>query len=350
MRILLLFPLLAFADERILPMRFANLPACPAAGQTKDELLLEARDAAGFAVEIWCTRQASGYAYTYRARGKGGQAKPLDECAAWGRLNSVGVEHTGAVSEDRLENGQPLVKAAGRIVRFFHHNWDGRSGQHTLVDFRSQRYTTYETRAEEDGVGRAVRVLTRAETPVPLRKPSLGKLNEEAPFEAARAICRTATADDGQRVLEQEVDAFMEPGRLSKVAVAYPEANPIEKILFEPRERKLYLRFPPNARKSLVSVAFPRQLLGIGKEITKVRLDGRFIPTDETITATHRTVRFRLEETAKEALLTESGGFPFFLVSSIAIVGGLVIGAVVALLFRRKLPAVRDDEAEAAQA
>jgi hypothetical protein len=64
------------------------------------------------------------------------------------------------------------------------------------------------------------------------------------------------------------------------------------------------------------------------------------------LTATHRAVRFRIDEPAKEATLTESGGFPFFLVSSVAIGGGLVIGTVVAFLWRKKLPPVEDESAQ----
>jgi hypothetical protein len=352
---LLLIPLLALAQEvppeaasaeQALPMRFANLPVCPAAGQTSDLLLLEARDGVGFAVEIWCAKQATGFAYTYRSRGTSGQETALDDCRLGSSINSAGVEHLGTVDEAKLPGGQPLVTISGRILRFFHHNWNEREGRHAIADFRGQRVTVYRTEAREDLMGRQLRLLTSAEAPIPAGKLTLGKLNDPAVFDGSRQICRTAAADDGQRVIEHEVDAFMEPGKLSKVAVAWPESNLIQEVFFEPRQRKLLVRFPQGTRRTVVSLAFPRQLLGIGKQVTTVRLDNRFVTTEETITSTHRTVRFLIDEPAKEALLTESGGFPFFVVSSVAIVGGLIIGTVVALLFRRKLPAVRDDDPE----
>ena len=130
---------------------------------------------------------------------------------------------------------------------------------------------------------------------------------------------------------------------MGKVRVGWPESNPIEAIQFDPARRDLRVKFKQGARKTMVSLAFPRNFLGLGKEVTKVRLDGTFVPIEESMTATYKTVRFTLTEPVKEALITESGGFPFFMVSGIAIVGGVVIGGVLGLLFRRKLPAVAED-------
>jgi hypothetical protein len=45
----------------------------------------------------------------------------------------------------------------------------------------------------------------------------------------------------------------------------------------------------------------------------------------------------------KEILLTESQGFPFFAVTGIALLGAVLIGGIIGILFRRKLPAVADD-------
>ncbi len=335
----------ASAQERPLPMRFANLPACPAAGATDSSLLLRVEDPSKTAIEVWCSREAPGFAYEYKLKGQDGSTRRLDRCQLADGLNSVGVEHLGAVSEP----GAGLLKMSGRLLRFVHHNWDTHLGHHAIYDFSSQRITYYGTEAYQDGIGRWMHLLTGAGSAplasIPQNEPkeALGKLNAPRGFDPKRSACVTAQADDGHRILEQEVDAYNEPGILGKATVGWPESTQIANIAFNPRERKLYLRFPPGARKTMISLAFPRKLLGIGKEVTKVRLDGQFIETEEYITHSHRAVRFRLDNPAKEALLTESGGFPFFLVSSVAIVGGLLIGAVVALLFRRKLPAVAPD-------
>jgi hypothetical protein len=331
-------------------MRFANLPACPAVRQASDKLLLRVEEPTGTGVEVWCSRQGPGFAYEYRLRGSDGRTVRLDRCRLADGINAVGVDHSGTVSESPLEEGATLVKSAGRLFRFFHNNWDGQEGHHAIYDFRRQVLTTYASEVQPDALGRSIRLLTRAVS-LPLgaipqtdSPAGWGKLNAARSFDPARMACATASADDGMKIHEQEVDAYNEPGKLIKSIIAWPESSPIGSIEFDAPQRKLKLKFPPGARKTTVSLAFSRRLLGIGKEITKVRLDGQFIEAEENITATHRVVRFRIEEPAKEALLTESGGFPFFLVSSIAIVGGLIIGAVVALLFRRKLPAVADDE------
>jgi hypothetical protein len=84
-------------------------------------------------------------------------------------------------------------------------------------------------------------------------------------------------------------------------------------------------------------------MLGLGRELAHVRLDGRFVMSDEMNTATHKTIRFVVEEPVKEVLLKESQGFPFFVVTMSILVGAVLIGGVIGLLFRRKLPAVPGD-------
>lgn len=336
----------AMAQQGFVPMRFANVPACPAANQTADTMLLRAEDPTGLGVEVWCERQGPGFGYGYKLRGSDGRAIPLDKCIYADGINAVGVDHGGTVTESKTPEGALLLKTSGRIARFFHNNWDTLLGHHAIYDFAGRTMTYYGSEAFQDPMGRWTRLLTGAGTAALSGLPqagTLGKLNGERAFDPKRQGCATASADDGQKIHQEVVDAYNEPGVLSKSVLAWPEATPIEKIEFNARERKLVVKFPPGTRKTTISLAFARRLLGIGKEITKVQLDGRFVPVEEYITTTHRTVRITIDEPVKEALLTESGGFPFFLVSSIAIVGGLIIGTVVALLFRRKLPAVADD-------
>ncbi len=340
----------AFAQDKLLPMRFANLPACPAANQSADAKLLRVEDPTGTAIEAWCTRQGPGFAFEYKLVSNDGRSLRLDKCQLPDGVNAVGVDHLGVVSEDKSPDGLPVVKVSGRIARFFHHNWDTTLGHHAIYDFRRKQMTYYGTEAYRDEMGRWMRLLTGAgaTAAVPQANPpiALGKLNGERAFDPRRSACVTATADDGQKIHEEEVDAYLEPGKLSKAVIAWPESTLIASIEFNAQNRKLKLKFPPGTRKTRISVAFPRRLIGFGKEITKVNLDGRFVPTEEYLTESHRTVRFQIDEAAKEALLTESGGFPFFLVSTIAIVGGLIIGTVVALLWRKKLPPVDADPSE----
>jgi hypothetical protein len=336
----------AFSQSGIVPMRFANVPACPAAKQSKDTMLLRAEDQTGLGVEVWCERQGPGYAYAFKLRGADGRAIPLDRCIYSDGINAVGVDHSGTVSESRTPEGALVLKTSGRIARFFHNNWDTLLGHHAIYDFAGRTMTYYGSEAYRDPMGRWTRLLTGAGSAGLSGLPqagTLGKLNAERTFDPARQGCATASADDGQRIHQEVVDAYNEPGKLGKSVIAWPESTPIDRIEFNARDRKLLVKFPAGTRKTTVSLAFARGLLGIGKEITKVRLDGRFVPVEEYISSTHRTVRITIDEPAKEALLTESGGFPFFLVSSIALVGGLIIGTVVALLFRRKLPAVPQD-------
>lgn len=341
-----------------LPMRFANLPACPLDPKTtkiKPEadgsaLLMRVQDPSGATLDVWCAREAAGFNYQYRARQGDSKSYRIDRCQIADGISSVGVDHEGDVVETPLENGGQWLKIRGKLGHFFADNWDSTSGHHSLFDFARQTADVFRTRAFEDGIGRWIRILDSAESfslgglPQTEIAAALGKVAPERKFDPARVNCLTALADEGMRIHTQELDAFLEPGKLEKVTVAWPESAPIQTIRFDGAKRELFLVLSPGARKTVVSVAMPRKLLGIGKEIAKVRLDGQFIPTDETITATHRTVRFRLENPAREALLTESGGFPFFMVSAVAIGGGVFLGIFLALLFRRKLPAVPADD------
>lgn len=345
------------AIGQVLPLRFANLPACggdsaiprPRADGDGNYLLLRMADPSSVAVEVWCKKEAAGYNYEYRLVGREGASRRLDRCQLPDGINAAGVEHEGKLSESKLENGGDWVKASGRLVKFIHNNWDTRNGHHASYDFKRQMLTTYTSEAYRDAMGRWVHLLSGATASnlngVAQNEPvaALGKLPPERKFDPQRVSCVSALADEGHGLREEEVNAYTEPGKLGKAVVAWPENNLIEGIQFEPARRELRVKFAPGARKTRVSMAFPRAFLGLGKEVTKVRLDGVFVPIEETITATHKVVRFTLNEPVKEALLTESGGFPFFMVSGIALVGGLVIGTVVALLFRRVLPAVAAD-------
>jgi hypothetical protein len=338
------------AQEKPLPMRFANLASCPAPGQAADVRLLRVEDSTGTAIEAWCTRQGPGFAYEFKLVSADGRSIRLEKCQLQDGVNAVGVDHLGTVAESPAATGTPVVKVSGRIARFFHHNWDTQMGHHAIYDFRRKQMTYYGTEAYRDEMGRWIRLLTgaAASEAIPQAAPAsaMGKLNGEREFDPKRVACVTAKADDGMKIEEVEVDAYLEPGKLGKAVVAWPETTLIEGVEFNAQNRKLKLKFPPGTRKTMISVAFPRRLIGFGKEITKVNLDGRFVATEEYLTATHRAVRFRIDEPAKEATLTESGGFPFFLVSSVAIGGGLVIGTVVAFLWRKKLPPVEDESAQ----
>jgi hypothetical protein len=358
MRFWLLFCLVSVAGfGQVLPLRFANVPACagesavprPKADAEGNYLLLRIADPSSVAVEVWCKKEAAGYNYEYRLAGREGASRRLDRCQLPDGINAAGVEHEGTLSESKLENGGDSVKASGRLVKFIHNNWDTRSGHHVSYDFQRQLLTTYTSEAYRDAMGRWIHLLSSATANnlngVPQSEPvaALGKLPPERKFDPQRVSCVSALADEGHGLRLEEVNAYTEPGKLGKAVVAWPENNLIERIQFEPARRELRVKFAPGARKSRVSMAFPRDFLGLGKEVTKVRLDGVFVPIEETITSTHKVVRFTLQEPVKEALLTESGGFPFFMVSGIALVGGLVIGTVVALLFRRVLPAVAEN-------
>ncbi len=335
------FPLAAQSD--VLPMRFSNLPACPEPKATGDKPLLRLKEPSGLGVEIWCAKEAAGYNYQYRLLSSDGRTKSLDRCQLDAGLNSVGVEHTGPIAETPLDGGAILLRTPGRLVRFTQDNWDAFRGRHTVYDFQKQLLTAYETEGVEDGIGRRVRVLTSARG-LTLPAAPIKDLALDRSFDPSRTGCVTAPIDQGMHIHEEQVAAFVEPGKAGKLTVAWPELSAIDKIEFDAARRQLKLKFAPSARKTIVSIAIPRTMLGLGKELSHVRLDGRFVDSDETTTATHKVIRFALDEPAREAMMVESGGFPFFMVSGIAIVGGILIGGVVALLFRRKLPAVPEDE------
>lgn len=334
------FPLAA--QNEVLPMRFSNLPACPAPKAAGDSLLLRLKEPSGLGVEIWCAKEAAGYNYQYKLITSDGRAKNLDRCQLSGGLNSVNVDHTGPIAETPLDGGAILLRTPGRLVRFTQDNWDAFRGRHTIYDFQKQQLTAYESEGIEDSIGRRVRVLTSARANPP--GPAPKDLALDRAFDAARAGCVTAQIDQGMHIHEEQVGAFVEPGKAGKLTVAWPEISAIDKIEFDAARRQLKLKFLPSARKTIVSIAIQRTMLGLGTELAHVRLDGRFVDSDETTTATHKIIRFTLDEPAREAMLVESGGFPFFVVSGVAIVGGILIGGVVALLFRRKLPAVPEDE------
>jgi hypothetical protein len=346
----------AMAQTGVLPMRFANLPACagesatprPKAEADGSYLLLRVNDPSGLGIEIWCAKEAAGYNYQYRVAGSEGRSRLLDRCQLADGISSAGVEHEGPVAETPLVNGGQQLRTAGRLVKFFHHNWDTRRGHHAIYDFRRRMMTIYTTVAMRDGAGRWVRsfesVNSYAGDALPEDIPAaMGKTLPERSFDAARVSCVTALADEGYRLEEQEVTAFMEPDRPSQVTVAWTESSPIEAILFEPRRRELLLRFKPGTRKALVSLALPRKMLGLGRELSHVRLDGRFVESDELNTATHKSIRFRIDEAVKEGLIKESQGFPFFVVTGTALLGAVLIGGVIGLLFRRTLPPVVDN-------
>ncbi len=343
-RILLLlsaaFSLCAQTD--VLPMRFSNLPACPASRTKGDNLLLRLKDPSGLGIEIWCAKEAAGYNYQYRLLNSDGRSRSLDRCQLSDGLNSVGVDHTGPIAESQLENGGLFLRTPGRLVRFTQDNWNSYGGRHTVYDFQKQQFTAYETESVEDSMGRRLRLLTTAHS-MPLATIEPKVLVTGRAFDAAHSGCVTADIDAGMHIHEEQVAAFVEPGKAGKLTVAWPEISAIEKIEFDAARRQLKLRFSPLARKTIVSIALPRTMLGLGRELAHVRLDGRFVDSDETTTATHKVIRFALDEPAREALLVESGGFPFFMVSGVAIVGGILIGGVIGMLFRRKLPAVPDE-------
>ncbi len=346
----------AMAQTGVLPMRFANLPACAgesAAARPKVEadgsyFLLRVNDPSGLGIEIWCAKEAAGYNYQYRLAGSEGRSRLLDRCQLADGISSAGVEHEGPVAEIPLPNGGQHLRTAGRLVKFFHHNWDTRRGHHAIYDFRRQMMTIYATVAMRDGAGRWVRSFESVNSYPASALPedaaaAMGKTLPERRFDANRVSCVTALADEGFRLQEEEVTAFMEPDKASQVTVAWTESSPVEAILFEPTRRQLRLRFKPGTRKALVSLALPRKMLGLGRELSHVRLDGRFVESDELNTATHKSIRFRIDEPVKEGLIQESQGFPFFVVTGTALVGAVLIGGVIGLLFRRKLPPVQDD-------
>lgn len=345
------------AVGQVLPLRFANVPACagesavprPKADGEGNYLLLRMADPSGVAVEVWCKKEAAGFNYEYRLTGREGASRRLDRCQLADGVNAAGVDHEGSIAETKLEGGGDLLKSSGRLFKFTHNNWDTQRGHHAVYDFKRQILSTYTSESYRDGMGRWIQLFNGANgsnlngVPQSEAVAAWGKFPPERRFDANRVSCVSALADEGRRIHEEEVDAFIEPGKLGKAVVAWPESNLIEGIRFDPARRDLKVKFVVGARKTRVSLAFPRDFLGTGKEVTKVRLDGVFVPTEETMTLTHKVVRFSLQEPVKEALITESGGFPFFMVSGIALVGGLVIGTVVALLFRRVLPAVAED-------
>ena len=347
----------AEAQTDVLPMRFANLPACagptatprPKAEADGSYLLMRVQDPSGAGIEIWCAKEAGGLNYQYRLAGSEGRTLRLDRCQLPDGINSAGVDHEGPVAELALPNGGQWLRTAGRLIRFQHHNWDSRRGHHAIFEFRRQSMTVYSTVALQDAAGRWVRAFEGVNS-IPLQSlaqteidAAMGKNLPERTFDPNRVTCLTALADEGQRVIEQEVSAFVGPQQPGKLTVAWPESSPIDKIEFDAARRELHLKFLPSTRKAIVSIAFPRTMLGLGRELSHVRLDGRFIESDETTTATHKSIRFRIDEPIKEALLTESQGFPFFAVTGIALLGAVIIGGVIGILFRRKLPAVPED-------
>ncbi len=347
--------LAAYAQTEILPMRFANLPACagpsatprPKAEADGSTLLMRVQDPSGAAIEIWCAKEAAGFNYQYRVAGPSGASVLLDRCQLADGINSAGVEHQGPVAEAALPNGGQWLRTAGKLVRFLHHNWDSRAGHHAVYDFGRQQITTYATVAAKDPAGRWVRAFVDVNS-MPLRETSqtapMGKNLPERVFDPNRVSCLTALADEGMRIHDEEVNAFVGPQQPGKLTVAWPESSPIEKLDFDAVRRELRLKLLPGTRKAIVSIAFPRTMLGMGKELSHVRLDGRFVSSDETTTATHKSIRFVVDEPVKEVLLTESQGFPFFAVSGVALVGAIIIGGVIGMLFRRKLPPVPDED------
>ena len=346
-----------YGQSEVLPMSFSNLPACAGPSATprpKPEadgsfLLLHIKDPSGIGAEIWCAKEAAGFNYQYRLSAPDGRSRRLDRCQLPDGINSVGVEHEGPVAETPLPNGGQFLRTAGRLVRLIHNNWDTHAGHHAIYDFRRQHLTIYATTAVEDAAGRRVRTLNDvhgfALDAIPQSEPlaALGNAPPERAFDPNRVTCVTALSDEGMRIHEEEVHAFIGPNQAGKLTVAWPESSPIDKIEFDAARRHLKLKFPPTARKTIVSIAFPRTMLGLGNELSHVRLDGRFVESEESTTTTHKSIRFRLDEPAREALLTESGGFPFFMVTAIALAGAILIGGVFGMLFRRKLPPVADD-------
>ncbi|WP_031496418.1 hypothetical protein [Bryobacter aggregatus] len=334
------------AQTDVMPMRFANLPACPAAQATDSTLLLRLKDPSGLGIEIWCAKEAASFNYQYRLTSADGKSKYLDRCQLLDGLSSASVDHTGPIAESKLESGGQFLRTPGRLIRFFHNNWDSQAGHHSVYNFASQQLTVYDTMALQNGIGRWIRVLTGARSyplsaiPQAENLAALGKILPERRFEANHVNCITAPTEEDFSIHEEEVAAFIEPGKAGRLTVAWPQASAIEKIEFDAARRQLRIKFPPTARKTVVSLAFPRTMLGLGKELAHVKLDGRFIDSDETTTATHKVIRFALEEPGREATMVESGGFPFFLVSGISLVGAILIGGVIGLLFRRQLPAV----------
>ncbi len=358
-RFLILFvvTIAAYGQAEVLPMRFANLPGCagpsatprPKAEADGNTLLMRVQDPTGAAIEIWCAKEAAGFNYQYRVAGPTGASVLLDRCQLADGINSAGVEHLGPVAEAALPSGGQWLRTAGKLVRFLHHNWDSRAGHHSIYDFRRQSITTYATVAMRDAAGRWVRVFVDVNSMPLLGIPqsesaaAMGKFLPVRSFDPNRVTCLTALADEGMRIHDEEVNAFVGPQQAGKLTVAWPESSPIDKIDFDAARRELRLKLLSGTRKAIVSIAIPRTMLGMGKELSHVRMDGRFVESNETTTATHKSIRFSIEEPVREVLLTESQGFPFFAVTGIALVGAIIIGGVIGILFRRKLPAVPDE-------
>lgn len=347
----------ASAQTEVLPMSFSNLPACAgpsASPRPKPEadgsfLLLRIKDPGGVGAEIWCAKEAAGFNYQYRLSAPDGRSRRIDRCQLPDGINSVSVDHEGPVVETPLPNGGQFLRTAGRLVRLVHNNWDTHSGHHAIYDFRRMQLTTYATTAVEDAAGRRILSLNDVHgfplNTIPQSEPiaALGRTPPERSFDPNRVTCVTALSDQGMRIHEEEVNAFIGPNQAGRLTVSWPESSPIDKIEFDAARRQLKLKFSPTARKTIVSIAFPRTMLGLGNELSHVRIDGRFVESEESTTATHKSIRFHLDQPAREALLTESGGFPFFMVTGVALAGAILIGGVFGMLFRRKLPAVPDD-------
>ena len=356
-RALIWFAFATAAFAQGVPMRFANIPACagpsatprPKAEADGSYLLLRVEDPSGAAIDIWCAKEPGGLNYQYRLRGPEGRSLRLDRCQLPDGINSAGVDHEGPVAEATLGNGGQWLRTAGRLIKFQHHNWDTLRGHHAIYDFRRQLKTVYNTVAVQEATGRWTRAFVDVNSyplnAIPQNEPTaaMGKNLPERVFDPNRVSCLTALADEGQRIHEQEVPAFVAPQQAGRLTVAWPENTPIDKLEFDAARRELHLKFLPNTRKSIISIAIPRTMLGLGKELSHVRLDGRFIESDETTTATHKSIRFTIDEPVREALLTESQGFPFFAVTGIALLGAVLFGGIIGILFRRKLPAVPED-------
>ena len=123
MRLLLLFGFVVLsAWGQVLPLRFANVPACagdsavprPKADGEGNYLLLRMADPSGVAVEVWCKKEAAGFNFEYRLAGREGASRRLDRCQLADGINAAGVEHEGAITGTKLEGGGDFLRSSSR--------------------------------------------------------------------------------------------------------------------------------------------------------------------------------------------------------------------------------------------
>jgi hypothetical protein len=288
------------------------LVSAPAACAKSGDVLAAMEDGFGKRVEVRCG--AAGPEVWLRTAGTD---RRLMGCALGGSQLAVTLGFAGTRSGEKWDGKLHWVSAA---------NWNQSEGRRLRLLTEQAAALSYSWRLRPDVVLSSADVVSFLELPgQPL---------------AAPVSCSLVAEDKAPTFMEQEVRKMRMDGRPVRSMVLYPLEGPVASITHEDQQQTVRLKVRASGT---ASIAYARDLLGGGKEAAQVKMGRNSLRANESTSPTYRVLNFEAPAGAEEIVVTESQGYPISAISGTILVGSLLLGGVLALLFRRRLPAVPEE-------